>query len=113
MILVFEVMYRGPTVPAAIRSLPARTPGVQISGFASLIVTCCSIFANAEKKKSVSDPQEISLLQSFFVLPEIKEIVRFQANTGWRVQVVTDWTLHTRQSKQGISQPVQNMQNTQ
>lgn len=61
----------GPTVTAALRSLPARTPGVQISGFTSLIVTCCSIFANAEKK-SVSGPQEISLLQSFFVLPEIE-----------------------------------------
>lgn len=60
MIIVFEVMYRGPTVPAAIRSLPARTPGVQISGFASLIVTCCRIFANAEKKKCVRSSGDFS-----------------------------------------------------
>lgn len=82
------------------------TLSVQISDFGSLIVTCCNTFANAEKR--VLNPQEISLLQSFFVLPEIKEIVSSRANTRQRVQ----WTLYTKQSKQGISQPVQNMQNT-
>lgn len=31
------------------------------------------------------NPQEISLLQSFFALPGLKEIARSQANTGQRV----------------------------
>lgn len=64
------------------------------------------------REKRMVNPPEISLLQSFFVLPEIKKIVSSRGNAEQRAQVVTQRTLYTKQSKQGISQPVRNMQNT-